>query len=82
MSAATLAQGGRMSAAGEAQAQDTFASGAKPRPEGRVRERGWRPTPEGYVIGKQRAEAARRRAMPKGRHADICIAKWAEGGRG
>ena len=31
-----------MSGAGPS--QDTCASGAKPRPEGRVRERGWRPT--------------------------------------
>jgi hypothetical protein len=71
-----------MSAAGEVQAQDTFASGAKPRPEGCVRERGWRPTPEGYAIGKLRAEAARRRAIPGGRHVETCITQLAQGGRG
>ena len=71
-----------MSAAGEAQAQDTFASGAKPRPEGRVRERGWRPTPQRYAIGKPRSEDARRCAIPGGRRAQACITKSTQGGRG
>jgi hypothetical protein len=52
-----------VSAAGEAQAkEDALASGAEPRPEGRVRERGWRPKGESYVIAGPRIEAARRRA--------------------
>ena len=50
-----------MSAAGEAKAEeDTLASGAKPRPEGRVRERGWRPTGEGRGYSGELTEAARR----------------------
>ena len=57
-----------MSAAGEVQAQDTFASGAKPRPEGCVRERGWRPTRQARGIGLAAAEAARRHAFARVRH--------------
>jgi len=46
-----------MSAAGEAKVKENaLASGAKPRPEGRVRERGWRPTREEYGSGKPRTE--------------------------
>jgi hypothetical protein len=46
-----------MSAAGVA--KDTFASGAKPRREARVCERGWHPTPATDTTG-YRAEGARR----------------------
>jgi hypothetical protein len=61
-----------MSAAGEAKAkEDTLASGAKPRPEGRVRERGWRPTYERYEISELCPEAARRRTIA--READNAI---------
>ena len=53
-----------MSAAGEAKAkEDAFASGAKPRPAGRVRERGWRPTRQRPGIAESWTEAARRRAI-------------------
>jgi hypothetical protein len=52
-----------MSAAGVAKAKtDALANGAKPRPEGRVRERGWRPTRKAFGIAESRTEAARRRA--------------------
>ena len=43
--------------------QDARASGAKPKPEGHVRERGWRPTRGSYGIGDARTEAPRRRAI-------------------
>jgi len=53
-----------MSAAGEAMAEeDTHASGAKPRPEGRAREQGWRPTNEFLGYAASGAEAARRCAI-------------------
>ena len=53
-----------MSAAGEAQAkEDARASGAKPRPEGPVREQGWRPTLEAHDSAARFKEAARRRAI-------------------
>jgi hypothetical protein len=59
-----------MSATGEAKAKkDALASGAKPRPEGRVRERGWRPTLE-LAHAEWVAEAARRRAIAGGRPVD------------
>ena len=49
---------------GEAKAKkDVLASGAKPKPEGRVRERGRRPTRGGGGIRRPRAEAARRRVI-------------------
>jgi hypothetical protein len=38
--------------------EDTLASGAKPRPEGRVREGGWRPTCQDRGIALAAAEAA------------------------
>ena len=64
-----------MSAAGEAQAKvDTHASGAKPRPEGRDRERGWRPTCKGHGSIGELAEAARRRAIEVARHDFVRIA--------
>ena len=48
-----------MSTPREAKAkEDTRASGAKPRPEGRVRERGWRPTHRGDGIRETDAGAA------------------------
>ena len=61
-----------MSTAGEAQAkEDTVASGAKPRPEGPVRERGWRPTRRACEGGSARTEAARRRAIARGRRSTM-----------
>ena len=60
-----------MSERGEAQAEeDTLVSGVKPRPEGRVRERGWRPTRRAFGIGDRRTEAARPRAIEGGRRDD------------
>lgn len=53
-----------MNAAGEAEdKKDTLARGAKPRPEGPVRERGWRPTRNGCGIYALYMETARRRAI-------------------
>ena len=53
-----------MSETGVAKAKtDALASGAKPRPEGRVRERGWRPTRQRYRDAEPQAEAARRLAI-------------------
>ena len=53
-----------MSAAGVAKVKEhALASGAKPRPAGRVREGERRPTRGGRGIGTQRSEAARRRAI-------------------
>jgi len=53
-----------MSEGGEAKAKkDVLASGAKPRPEGRVRERGWRPTRQCFGVPESRAEAVRPRAI-------------------
>jgi hypothetical protein len=53
-----------MREAGEAKAkEDTHVSGAKPKPEGRVRERGWRPTRRACGIGIPGTEAARRRSI-------------------
>jgi hypothetical protein len=61
-----------MRAAGEAQAKkDALASGAKPRPEGRVREQGWRPTNECSENVEYRTEAARRRAIARARRASV-----------
>ena len=72
-----------MSAACEAQAEkDTHASGAQPRLEERVRERGWRPTSESQKDAVSSSEAARRRAIPGGRRAETCIAERAKGGQG
>ena len=52
-----------MRAAGEAKAKEyARASGAKPRPEGRVREHGWRPTTQSVGFVGPVKEAARRRA--------------------
>jgi hypothetical protein len=47
--------------------EDTFASGAKPRLEERVREQRWRPTNEAVGIGQNCMAAARRRAIEGGR---------------
>jgi hypothetical protein len=56
-----------MSEAGERQRakakEDTFASGAKPRLEERVRERRWRPTNEDLGFVENCLPAARRRAI-------------------
>ena len=61
-----------MSAAGEAKAkEDAFVSGAKPRLEERVRERGWRPRNECLEIVANRTKAARRRAIARGRRANV-----------
>ena len=61
-----------MSTVGEAQAEeDTLASGAQPGPEGRVRERGWRPTRRSYGIGEPLTEAARRRAIERARRSTV-----------
>ena len=63
-----------MSETGEAKAKkDALASGAKPRPEGRGRERGWRPSCEGCGIAARRGEAARRRAIAA---ADMVSSLW------
>jgi hypothetical protein len=61
-----------MSAAGEARAkEDAFASGAKPRPEGPVRERGRRPTWSGDMLAEYFTEAARRRAIACARYSAV-----------
>ena len=56
-----------MSEAGERQRakakEDVLASRAKPRPEGRVCERGWRPTGGPAEFRNNVTEAARRRAI-------------------
>jgi hypothetical protein len=53
-----------MSETGEAKAKEhALASGAKPRLEERVRERGWRPTRECSGNAESHIEAARRRAI-------------------
>jgi hypothetical protein len=53
-----------MSETGKAKAKkDVLASGAKPKPEGRVRERGRRPTLECFGVPESRVEAARRLAI-------------------
>ena len=56
-----------MSEAGERQRakakEDVLASRAKPRPEGRVCERGWRPTGGPAEFCNNVTEAARRRAI-------------------
>ena len=64
-----------MSETGEAKAKEhALASGAKPRLEERVRERGWRPTGECSGNAGPLTEAARRRAiaatdkLPRHRH--------------
>ena len=43
--------------------KDARASGAKPRPEGRVREHGRRPKRAGHAVARDRSEAARLRAI-------------------
>ena len=54
-----------MSAAGNAKAkEDSYASGAKPRPEGPVREHGRRPTTWRMEFSIDVMEPARRRANP------------------
>lgn len=53
-----------MSAPGEAKVKKhARASGAEPRPNGPVRERGWRPTHEGFGLARASKEAARRRTI-------------------
>ena len=60
-----------MRAAGAAKVkEDTLASGAKPRLEERVRERGWRPTRENRGMFEKHAEAVRRRPIERARRAD------------
>ena len=49
----------------------TYVSGAKPKPEGRVRERGWWPTRRGHGIGEARSEAARPRAIEAADNATV-----------
>ena len=66
-----------MRAAGAARVkEDTLASGAKPRLEERVRERGWRPTRECYAFAQSRTEAARRRAIARARHRSAGQSKY------
>jgi hypothetical protein len=66
-----------MSAPGEAKAKEhALASGAKPRLEECVRERGWRPTREGYGFAASHTEAARRRAIARGRREVAALRKW------
>ena len=60
-----------MSERREAQAkEDTFASRAEPRPEGRVGERGWRPTRIAAGFFEDRVSAARPRATDAADTAD------------
>ena len=62
-----------MSAAGEA--QDACASRARPRPEGRVCEHGWRPTliPFVRLDSTRRAHrSSRRRVITRRRQLDLC----------
>jgi hypothetical protein len=57
-----------MSERGVAKAkEDALASGATPRPAGRVRERGRRPTRKGFADVEPVEEAARLRAIAHGR---------------
>jgi hypothetical protein len=73
-----------MSAAGErqrARPEDTRVSGAKPKPEGRVRERGWRPTRRGNEVRERPMEAARRRAIERGRQRNVSRNEKRCGGR-
>ena len=66
-----------MSARREAQAKkDALVSGAKPRPEGRVRERGRRPTRE-LAHADRVEEAARPRAIAPRRHCYVCASTTA-----
>ena len=68
-----------MSEPGEA--QDAFASRAKPRPEGRVRERGWRATLNsgiGVFIARSAHRRAHRRAIVSGRHVGAGCAQFVE----
>ena len=61
-----------MSPAGKAKAkEDVLASRAKPRPEGRVCERIWRPTGGYQEFSEKFMEAARRRATERALHAYI-----------
>ena len=72
-----------MSERREAQAkQDARASGAEPRTESRVRERGWRPTTRTNEYAMRLKEAARRRVVEATDKARF--ARFAEhrGGRG
>ena len=65
-------RGSVMSAPSKAKVkEDALASGAKPRPEGRVRERGRQPTCEPCGFATTRAEAARRRAIARDRLGDV-----------
>jgi hypothetical protein len=74
-----------MSEAGERQRakakEDTCASGAKPRPEGRVREHRWPPTTRAFGFEMQVMEAARRRAIEAADNATIRSWRMRCGGR-
>ncbi len=50
--------------------KDAGASGAKPRPAGPVREQRRRPTRRGHDLTERFKEAARRRAIERGRRRD------------
>ena len=66
-----------MSAAGEAKdKEDVLASGAKPRLEERVRERGWQPSSLCREFAMLDATAARRRAIGRSRHATHHKPNW------
>jgi hypothetical protein len=71
-----------MSAAAVGKEQDALASGAKPRPEGRVRERGWRPTHAPFGVTDTASEAARRRAIEAADAPTSHTALLEQGGRG
>ena len=60
-------------AGGRQRAREEYAcaSGAKPRPEGRVRERGRRPTMLMLGVEMQVTEAARRRAIVRARRSTM-----------
>ena len=71
-----------MSAAAKGQDKEyAVASGAKPRPEGRVRERGRRPTTRRVEFAAPGKEAARRSAIERARRADGRAAVRVQRGR-
>ena len=70
-----------MSAAGEAKGKEAvLASGAKPRLEERVRERGWQPSRLCREFAMPHATAARRRAIACARHSvSRTVSRYKEG---
>jgi hypothetical protein len=55
---------------------DTREGGATPRPEGRVRERGWRPTTRPAEFVASVKVAARRRAIEAADSATVLVPEW------